>query len=413
VGTDIRKGLGAAALILLCASAVPLAAPGEALVPGSIEGAPGWLLGPYGDGLGVGGGTYLAAMIAAFVAYLAVVLWSGSLGPPVVWGAIVVLVAAFALAPPLLSLDVFSYISYARLGADHGLNPYDAVPADLLADPAGERVEDFRFAVSAYGPLFTLATYPLGVTSVGFALWVLKAAAALAVLGVAGLTARLAAVRGASPRAAAAFVALNPLVLVHVVGGAHNDALMALVLVAGAVAFVAGLEASAGGGLVAAAAVKAAGVFAAPFALLGAERRPRLLTGVAVALVAVVAVGLAVFGGDVANAIGISGENQSTASHYSVPSTVARIAGIGIDPVRAVFGVAYAALIGWLLVWTWRGGDWLRAAAWAGVGLLAASAWLVPWYVIWALPFAAVARDRAVALLVVAICALQLPTAIP
>jgi hypothetical protein len=126
-----------------------------------------------------------------------------------------------------------------------------------------------------------------------------------------------------------------------------------------------------------------------------------------------VAVGLAVFGGDVANAIGISGENQSTASHYSVPSTVARIAGIGIDPVRAVFGVAYAALIGWLLVWTWRGGDWLRAAAWAGVGLLAASAWLVPWYVIWALPFVAVARDRAVALLVVAICALQLPTAIP
>jgi hypothetical protein len=47
------------------------------------------------------------------------------------------------------------------------------------------------------------------------------------------------------------------------------------------------------------------------------------------------------------------------------------------------------------------------------VGLLAASAWLVPWYVIWALPFAAVARDRAVAFLVVAICALQLPTAIP
>ncbi len=398
---------------MLAASAVPLAAPGAALVPGSVEGAPGWLLGPYGDGLGLGGGSYLAALIVAFVAYLGVVAWAAALGHRVVWAAVLVLVAAFTLAPPLLSLDVFSYISYARLGADHGLNPYDAVPADLLADPAADRVEDFRFTVSAYGPLFTIATYPLGLTGVPVALWVLKAVSGLAVLGVAALTARLAAARGISPRAAASFVALNPLVLVHVVGGAHNDALMALALVAGATALVAGLEASAGTSLVVAIAVKAAGAFAAPFALLGAERRPRLLGGAALAAATVAAVSLALFGREVANAIGIIGENQSTASHYSVPSTVARILDLGIDPLRVVFGVAYAALVAWLVVWTWRGGDWLRAAAWAGVGLLATSAWLVPWYVIWALPLVAVARDRAVAVVVLAVCALQLPTAIP
>ena len=398
---------------MLAAAAVPLAAPGVELVPGAADEAPRWLLGPYGDGLGLGGGPYLAALIVAFVAYLGVVATAAALGRRLVWGAILVLVAGFAIAPPLLSLDVFSYISYARLGAEHGLNPYDAVPADLPGDPAASRVEDFRFTVSVYGPLFTLLTYPLGLAGVPFALWTLKALAALAVLGAAALAARIAAVRGIDPRAAAALVALNPLVLVHVVGGAHNDGLMVLALLAGVAAVIAGLEASAGSALVAGAAVKVSGAFAGPFALLGSARPARLLAGAAIAATALVAVGLAVFGTDLVNALGIIGGNQSDSTHYSLPSTAARIAGVDAEPVRIAFLGAYAALVAWLVVWTWRGGDWLRATAWAAAGLLAGTAWLVPWYLIWALPFAAVARDRAVILVVLAISVLQLPTAIP
>ena len=307
---------------------------------------------------------------------------------------------------------MFSYISYARLGGDEGLNPYDAAPADLIDDPAGSRVEDFRFAVSAYGPLFTLATYPLGLASVPVALWALKAAAGISVLAVAALSARLAAARGTSPHGAAALVALNPLVLVHVVGGAHNDGLMVLALTAAAAGMVAGLAAAPGAGLVAAAAVKVSGAFAAPFAVVGSDRPGRLLAGGAAALAVVVAAGLAVFGAEVANALGIIGGNQNESSHYSVPSTVARVAGVAAEPVRYVFLGGYAVLVAWLLRWTWRGGDWLRATAWAAAGLLVASAWLVPWYVIWALPFAAVARDRAVVAVVLAVCALQLPTAL-
>ena len=405
--------LGALALALLIGAAVPLAAPGEAFVPGTAEGAPAWLLGPYGDGLGLGGGTYLALMFAAFVAYIGVVAGAPALARGVVWGGILVGVAGFALAPPLLSLDVFSYVSYARLGAEEGLTPYDAVPADLPGDPAASRVEDFRFTASAYGPLFTLATYPLGLVGVPLALWTLKAISAIAVLGVAGLTERLAAVRGASPTEAAAVVALNPLVLVHVVGGAHNDALVALGLVAGAAAVVAGLDASGGASIVLGAAVKLSGAFAAPFAFLGSRRPARLLVGAAAGVAAIVAVSLAAFGTAVTDALGIIGENQSDASYYSVPSTVARILDLDPEAVRIAFLGAYAGLVAWLLAWTWRGGDWVRAAAWAGAGLLAATAWLVPWYLIWALPFAAVARDRAVVVVVLAISVLQLPTAIP
>jgi hypothetical protein len=405
--------LGAVALVLLVAAAVPLAAPGEELVPGAAQGAPGWLMGPFGEGLGLGGGGYIAALSVAFLAYLGVVLAAESLGRGLVWGAVIALVAVFAVAPPLLSLDVFSYISYARLGAEHGLNPYDAVPADLGGDAAGSRVEDFRFAVSAYGPLFTLGTYPLGLVSVPVALWALKAAAAASLLGVAALTARLAAARGVSPQGAAALVALNPLVLVHVVGGAHNDGLMVLALMAAAVALVAGLDAAAGSALVAGAALKVSGGFAAPFALLGSSRPLRLVAGAALAGAAVVAVSFAVFGDDVVEALGIIGGNQNESSHYSVPSTVARIAGVDPDPVRYAFLGAYGVLVAWLLAWTWRGGDWLRATAWAAAGLLVATAWLVPWYLIWALPFAAVARDRAVVAVVLAVSVLQLPVAIP
>jgi hypothetical protein len=407
------KHLGAVALALLIVAAIPLAAPGAALVPAAAQRAPGWILGPYGDGLGIGGGGYLWALIVAFVGYLGVVATAAALGRRVVWGAIVVLIAGFALAPPLLSLDAFSYIAYARLGAEHGLNPYDAVPAALPHDPAASRVEDFRFAVSVYGPLFTLATYPLGIVSVPVALWALKVAAAASVLGVAALTARLAAVRGVCPRAAASLVALNPLVLVHVVGGAHNDGLMALVIVAAAAVLVAGLDATAGSALAIGSAVKLSGAFAAPFALLGSSRRLRLLAGAAIAAGVAAAGSVAIFGAEVTNAIEVIGENQSEASHYSLPSTVARIAGLDPEPVRVAFLVAYGALVVWLLSWMWRGGDWVRAAAWAGAGLLAATGWLVPWYLIWALPFAAVARDRAVVAVLLALTALQLPTALP
>ncbi|MGH2961878.1 MAG: hypothetical protein ACRDL3_06770, partial [Solirubrobacterales bacterium] len=137
------------------------------------------------------------------------------------------------------------------------------------------------------------------------------------------------------------------------------------------------------------------------------------LAGAALVAAAVTVASLAAFGLEATNALGVIGGNQSESSHYSVPSTVARIAGADPEAVRYAFLGAYAVLVAWLVRWTWGGGDWLRAAAWAGAGLLVATAWLVPWYVIWALPLAAVARDRGVVAVVLAVSALQLPVAIP
>src|SRR6476469_6704852 len=99
-------------------------------------------------------------MWAGFAAYLGAIAMAPRLGRRLVWGAIFLLVTAFAVGPVLLSHDVYSYVDYARLGARHGLDPYVATPRAVPSDAVFDQV-DWKGVTSAYGPLFTLATYPL------------------------------------------------------------------------------------------------------------------------------------------------------------------------------------------------------------------------------------------------------------
>jgi hypothetical protein len=345
-----------------------------------------------------------------------------------VWAAIVACVAGFALAPVLLSHDVYSYVDYARLGVVHGLDPYVYPPAAAPFDPAYARVT-WIDATSAYGPLFTLTTYPLAWLPVGLAVAALKGAAALSVLAIAALIARVAPARGVSPLAAAAFVALNPLVLIHVVGGAHNDGLAMLAATIGVVAMLSAREATAGAAFVAAFAIKAPAAVAAPFALLSAARMEpstpyrghkapfwrtgRMLAGAGAVGLAIGAAAFAAFGWDWLSAIGLTGENQHRTSHLSVPITFARLTGLDPTAVRATALALYAAAFLYLLLRTWRGADWLRNAAWASFALLLATAWLLPWYLIWSLPLVALSRDRPLQLLTLALTAYQLSARMP
>jgi Glycosyltransferase family 87 len=351
-----------------------------------------------------------------------------ALGRTVVWATIVLLVLAFAVAPVLLSHDAFSYLDYARLGVRHGLDPYVHPPLAAPADPAFTDVT-WPHTTSAYGPLFTLATYPLAWLPVGLAVAVLKAVAAASVLGLAYLVGRLAAWRGADPLRAAAFVALNPLVLVHVVGGAHNDGLTMLLAMLGVAALLARREVAAGASLLAATAVKFSAAFLAPFVLLAAARESPLvldrtpsgrfrplarLSGAAAA--AAMAVGIAAhlaFQWEWLDALDVTNENQGRTSHLSIPITFARLSGLGPDAVRLAAVLLLAAFLLALLAWTWRGGDWVRAAAWAALALLLATSWLLPWYLIWVLPLAAISRDRVLILLTLGLTAYQLGARIP
>jgi hypothetical protein len=366
-------------------------------------------------------------MWTGFAGYLGVLALAPRLGPRLVWGAIVVLVAAFVVAPVLLSHDVYSYLDYARLGVRHGLDPYVHPPQAVPADPAYAGVT-WTEATSAYGPAFTLATYPLAWLPVGVAVGILKAAAALSVLGIAALVSRLAAWRGAEPLRAAAFVALNPLVLVHVVGGAHNDGLTMLLAMLSVAALLSAHELTAGAALIAAVATKLSAAVIAPFALLATTQMPTGLKGayidrnrpvgrfVAGALGTAAVLALAAwlaFGWDWLHGFGLAGENQSRTSYMSIPLLAARLTGFDPDATRLAAAILFAAAVAYLLAWTWRGGDWIRAGAWATLALLLATAWLLPWYLIWLLPLAAISRDKPLQLLTLSLTAYQLGARIP
>ncbi|HEY5976923.1 MAG TPA: glycosyltransferase 87 family protein [Solirubrobacterales bacterium] len=372
-------------------------------------------------------GVAFALVWAGFLAYLGVLAAAPRIGRRPVWAAIAIVVTAFAVAPVILSHDVFSYVDYARLGVLHGLDPYVHPPATVPADPAFAEV-DWTGATSAYGPLFTLATYPLAWLPVDATVAVLKALTAVAVLALAAIVARLATTRGIDPVRAAAFVALNPLVLVHVVGGAHNDAFAILLATAGVAAVLAARPARAGAAFAAAALIKPPAAFAFPFILAsppmgrnvgsGWTYRPvggglRVIGGAAGTAVLVAIVAYPAFGLHWAEALGLAGENQGRTSYMSIPILGSRLLGVDPTVTRAAALSLYGALVVGLLAWTWRGGDWVRAAAWAGFGLLGATAWLLPWYLIWALPLTALSRDRLLQFLVLGLTAYQLGARIP
>jgi len=97
----------------------------------------------------------------------------------------------------------------------------------------------------------------------------------------------------------------------------------------------------------------------------------------------------------------------------SIPIALARLSGLDPEATRILALVLFLTLVLELLLWTWRGFDWVRAAAWTTAGLLLATSWLLPWYLIWLLPLAAISRDRPLQLLTLALTAYQLGARIP
>ena len=388
-------------------------------------GSPDWLLGPlrvagadWTDG-SLGGPLFYAGLWLALALWAVVVTRAERLSARTAIGALVAVHLVFLLAPPLLSQDVFSYIAYARLGVEHDLNPYEHAPDDAPGD-AVYPYAGSKTATSAYGPLFTLATYPLAGLGVPTAFWILKVAAALASLGLVAVVWRAAERLGRDPRAPALFVGMNPLTLTHVVGGAHNEAYVVLLTMLGVLAWVSGRAVAAGAASTLATGIKASAGLVVPF-LLAAGPARRVLAGAAAAGLAIVVAAYAGFGSDALDALGLLSDNQERSSRWSFPYKTAQLLGAVLpgdrldyrDAVRAAYAIAFAAVAVWLLLKTWRGADPIRMAGWATFALLIASAWLVPWYALWLLPLAALAADRRLELATAALCAWMLVIAVP
>jgi len=140
---------------------------------------------------------------------------------------------------PIFSRDVFSYAAQGEMMSRH-INPYDFGPDILGAGPYPNPVDPLWINTPApYGPLFLMADGFLASASLHNELLTVVLLRVFALAGVALIAwclPKLARVHGQDPGPIFVLGVLNPLVLLMLVGGAHNDAVMVGLLVAGVTA---------------------------------------------------------------------------------------------------------------------------------------------------------------------------------
>ncbi|MCX7620304.1 MAG: polyprenol phosphomannose-dependent alpha 1,6 mannosyltransferase MptB [Acidimicrobiales bacterium] len=133
------------------------------------------------------------------------------------------------LGPPLLSNDVYSYIAQGEM-ASRGIDPTQVGPVALgrgdflyAVDPV------WRTAPAPYGPLSILTSEGLvrlsGHEPSG-AMWYFRGLYTLGVIAAGIGVVAIARTHRVPPGSALALAILNPLVLIYLIGGVHNDALM-------------------------------------------------------------------------------------------------------------------------------------------------------------------------------------------
>jgi hypothetical protein len=363
----------------------------------------GWLSG-LGERLGFR--VFLIAILASVGAYAGLLgLAHRSDAAGITRRRAIVLVGALQLiifvGPILLSTDVFSYIAYARMGVEHGVNPYLHGPASIVGDPVYHYVgADWKHVATAYGPLYTLLSYPLAPLGVTGALWAMKLEALLASAGTLALLWRCANLRGFDPVWALLVVGVNPLFTIYGLGGAHNDLLMILAMMVAVTLMVAprvtpAREAWAAAAIVAGALVKVTVAALLPFMIIARRRVAPVLGTVAAAVVGAI-VAYAAFGSHGVNVFAALNRDAAFVSSDSFPTEIAHLFGKpGVFPVDHDLLKGGLVVIVLYLLWrTWRGYDWIAASGWTLLAITVTSTWLLAWYILWPLPLAAIVRDR-------------------
>jgi len=296
------------------------------------------------------------------------------------------LVAALAVAiqlaplgaPLLISSDAWTYWDYGRIAFVHDANPYTQPPSDFPDDPAYPYMGGaYHDTTSVYGPLFTLASEPVAGaagSSADAAAWLFKSLAALAMLG-------------------------------------HNDAWMALLVMAALALGASGRRQWAGAAWVAAIFIKWIAVVFLPLRALEARARGRRVghLGFAVAALVLVAGASAQFGWHWLEAFGPLARNANKETQFALPHRLMEL-GVPREVALGLFAGAFALAYLWLARQAWRGRARLGLAA--GL-LLCASPYLVPWYAVWAIPVAASEDDPPAQWLAVAISAYLLRQRVP
>jgi hypothetical protein len=150
--------------------------------------------------------------------------------------ALVVWAIPVSLGPPLLSNDVYSYVAQGEM-ASRGIDPSTTGPISLGRGDFTSGADPYwRPSPAPYGPVAVATARsavelsghnaPAAINIYRVFVWIGIAVAAVGI----GF---IAAANGLSPAVAIAIGLANPVVIVHLIGGAHNDALMLGLLAAG------------------------------------------------------------------------------------------------------------------------------------------------------------------------------------
>ncbi|MEU2429003.1 polyprenol phosphomannose-dependent alpha 1,6 mannosyltransferase MptB [Streptomyces sp. NPDC007861] len=320
--------------------------------------------------------------------------------------------APLLVAPPLFSRDVYSYLAQGAM-VEAQMDVYAHGPSRLGGPLTYEVAPLWQHTPTPYGPVFLACAAAIA----GFARTeVLTGVIGMRLVALAGVALmvfclpRLARRCGADPRTALWLGALNPLLLLHLVAGAHNDAVMLGLLGAGLVAAL-GRWPMAGAVLVTLAAlVKApAALGLLAVALLWGRRMngrlPRLRAALAVAGTAAVTTAATTavtgtgYGWIAALDTPVSSEN------WSLTSSLGRMTGAALTsagsslaefaiPAWHTAGIAATVLA---MIAFWRRHHLRRPVYALGLSLTAVALLgpaIRPWYVLWGLFLIAAAAPK-------------------
>lgn len=303
-------------------------------------------------------------------------------------GGVLLWAAPLLLAPPLMTRDVYAYVGQAALVVD-GVDPYTNGPS-ALDGPLVDGIDDvWRDTPSPYGPLW-LGLASLVVRVTGDSL--LPALAGMRLLAVLGLLLAGWALRRLDGDRALWLGVANPLVLLHLVGGAHNEALMLGLMLAG---LAVGSLPAAAVLITAAALVKLPALAALGFVVMARPTWPDRLRAAVVSGVVTAGTALLLSLDLGWGWLSTLDTGRARLSLFS-PTT-----GLGVllpgDALDAVLVVGLVLAVGVVAALLWRTPS-LGPVRAAGLALIAVAVLLPvvqPWYVLWGvLPLAAVAGPR-------------------
>jgi hypothetical protein len=435
-----RAWIGAACLVVIvaCSAFVVLIAANRPSILSATTHAnffPHWMAGPLGGllpGLTRNSTTlkylFSGAIVLMYACYLLALRYVPRMRARWAIATVLAVHSIFLLSPPLALTDIFNYVNYGRMEVVHHLNPYTTIPIlEPHSDPSYD-LSNWHQLLSPYGPLFTLLTFVVVPLGVAVSFWVLKGLLAVASLATLFLVWKCARLLGRDPVTAIVLVGLNPIVLVWGLGGDHNDFLMMFFILLGfylllrtrerdrrgeegaatsssVISHATGSlrwllplsapEIGAGAAFVTAAAIKASGAVLIPVVLAGLLRTPRRLTqvvlGMAAAAVVTAIASLIAFGLHVPD---LSTQSRLV-TNVSVPNLIGLALGKGGETasLHTVLNVVLLVSVLLCCVQAWRRRESLTASGWASVALLVTLSWVLPWYVLWVLPLAALSSS--------------------